>query len=297
MNLQPQTYCEAYWRGQRRRFALALHQEYIHFWEPDSPEFQAAPEEWVWVVEGEVQVLKQTVINPRFLEVTFLHGLECDGWGRRFWLSERSWVRLMSNGIGVLIGPHPGCSTLWQASFRFDAADKLASHAHEWWLEQVEQWTQQDSDYAFVLRWAPMDEEDQAKELVLFARGDWAELERGARWILNLDGELKDSLLATIDLKKDEVTWRVQSGERGYTPKRPALWQAWFEFFAPFLDEQKIDAHLCVEETACEGRAVFLPTTLRCDTAHEQLEIRLQLRDWLRERVGLPDERIAVLLE
>ena len=54
MPIQPQTHCEAFWRGKMRRFALALHEGYIHFWEPDSPEFQEAPEEWAWVIEGKL---------------------------------------------------------------------------------------------------------------------------------------------------------------------------------------------------------------------------------------------------
>ncbi len=73
-----------------------------------------------------------------------------------------------------------------------------------------------------------------------------------------------------------------------------ALWQVWLSHFAPGFDEEKAARHPAIEAVSeCYVDSIV---DLQGQTAHERLESLLQLRDWLRERVGLPDERIAALL-
>lgn len=52
--MEAQAQLTAFWRGQTRRFEIALFEELVYFWEPDSKEFQSAPDEWRFCVEGQI---------------------------------------------------------------------------------------------------------------------------------------------------------------------------------------------------------------------------------------------------
>lgn len=304
MNLESQAFCEAFWRGQSRRFALALHEGFIHFWEPESLEFQSEPSEWVWVVRGSIRAGQNGLVNPRFLEAAFLPALRQGDLGRLISLSKFHNVFLGAGGSGEICAPSPQREG---TPFRFESEDDVFARPASHWLTEIKAWDgDENSDFYFARRWHDLSDNHKARRIVCLSRGDWGEMEQIGRLILKLEYQAgwesddEYGLCAWIVQRGDLFSWRLDSEDADVSYDYPAnleeLWKMWFGFFSPSLNYNFLEQHIATQQEP----PVYLPFHLSQPpvepSAHEQLETRLQLRDWLRERVGLSPEQIAELL-
>jgi len=307
----PQTFCEAYWRGKSRLFALALYEGFIHFWEPDSLEqleLQEPLEEWVWVVAEEVKISNNATVNSNFLRSVFKPALSRGIVGRLLLLSNNRAVFLDANGHGEVgfINRNAAPSERWMP-FRFQAREDFYHLPASYWLEKMKDWQrEEENDFAFALDWLELPSAERARRILCVSRGDWDEMEQIARLVLKLEYQAgwesddEYGMCAWIVQRGDLFSWRLDSEDADvsydYPANLEALWDTWFGFFSPSLDYNFLEQHIAAKQEP----PVYLPFHLSHPftelSAHEQLEVRLQLRDWLSERAQLPPERIAELL-
>ena len=182
--------------------------------------------------------------------------------------------------------------------------------------------TLQDAGISFLI-WR--ESEPKRDDLIFdLQRGNSEELQRVSQWIWNLEpnwiAELNrqarkmEGASAALLLRSDKPARLLLMAhcKDGYTHygehPRAALWQEMLNFFEPHPRLELYRAEIenggrlfyrnfplpCFDkafENLCWGRKS--ESTL---SAHEQLELRVPLANWLRNRAGLPDERIAELL-
>jgi len=180
----PQTSCESQWRGKTRRFALALYEGFIRFWEPDSLEFRSAPKEWVWAVKGSIRTGQNAIANPRFLEVAFLSALRHRELGRLISFSKFHNVFLGVGGSGEICASSPQREG---TSFHYDSEEDVFAWPSSHWRAQLETWEGEDTDFHFARQWHDLSENRKARRLMLLSRGDWEEMERVALLVLRLE--------------------------------------------------------------------------------------------------------------
>ncbi len=311
MKIQAHTFCEAFWRGKTRRFALALHNESLHFWETDSPSG-----EQLFVLVEPFKVSHTAKINPDFVR----HNFEVE-WERlrlnrvkvaRVITLDADTIYLQPDGAGranVMVSTreksvYPQEQDAW---FHFDGGEDVFSLSDGEWQARLQLWTnEENNDFAFALRFPCLSPREQRDVLMRPTRGDWNEVEGIARQILDLEGdriaaqsqeEEEGLLFAQLILQEEDGEWAVELDLLSLDPNSPfgPLWRACFDFFALAPNREMLVRHITARESA-KHRSENFSRPFGERTAHEQLETRLQLRDWLRERVELSDERIAQLL-
>jgi len=314
----PQTSCESQWRGKTRRFALALYEGFIHFWEPDSSEYPT--EEWVYCAEGQINVS-----SPEILEDAMLHhfkrAIEHKEVGRPLHLADTICVFLREQEESSLHF-HLG-EVEERFSFYLDDHEELFNRPASHWIEQLEKRaleSVENCDFAegLIEHSVPFSHYGRAEMLLM--RGNYAEMECIADLIFSLEpawiernngnvliilhAEKPARLVVTMDCKVAHCIFTSHP--------RSLLWHEWLRFFQPTLDTEAHRADLKVGERlfSCgfgpqayfdqwddameRGDANFKPLTEL--SQHERMEIVLPLGQWLREQAQLPPERIADLL-
>lgn len=306
MKLKPQASCTAFCRGQMRLF-----EGLIHFWEPNSREFQAAPDEWVFCVEGPISVRHHGAkvpslakVNADFLVSVLQGALEDRRVGRLIRWDASTVAFLQFNGRGTisLVEGHE-LDTPW-AAFSFAGGDEVFSRSAHNWVEQLrDRMNDESSDVSFAARWSIQDKNERAEQLIELCSGDWIEVKQSAGWILALEG--LDYLAHRNEESLLYFQWNCFDGQFSFSvddegdefhTKRELLWKTWQNFFNPVFNYKVAEQYTAARELAryrFRWRSSLWSVSL---SHHEQLETRLQLRDWLSQRAGLSSERIAELL-
>ena len=187
-----------------------------------------------------------------------------------------------------------GAQALWywqKTSFSpsFSAFDVSEKQARELLLRE---WNDENSDTRFSWQWPQWNDEER-KVLCCGFEGDLRDMARVMRWILTGAHQLWEA--------GSGWTWTIhpEFASRGYVTNfsdsgRPLIltlsaWQEWlFAYFAPGWRADWMERHECVQGF---WRRVGALESVRMDeppTMHEQLEAKLDLREWLRENA--PDE-------
>ena len=318
MKIEAHTFCEAFWRGKTRRFALALFEGYVHFWEPDSEEFLNAPDEWLFCVEGKVAMAHPEML-PDVLRYWFEQGVRT----RRLQLSDELSLFLADVGGKSQLLFHSGEER--SGSFSFGRCDRLFSSPASQWIEWMEKEALETplgyEQLADLLHELKIPYADGLATHLVLTRGTEAEMRQIAELIFQLEPAWIQQVL---NVRRNEgcvgvtVLLHLHKPPRfdsGGTTKnggwfslpnpRATLWQTLLDYFNPRPDTQfhrdEIEAGRRVFSTGFWPQKYWDDYDWRCDHApelsqHEQLETRLQLRDWLRERANLSNERIAQLL-
>ncbi len=320
----PQAFTEAFWRGQQRRFALALHDDFIYFWEPDSAQFQGAPQEWVFVVDSQLCFSDERQITPHFLASELEWALANNRVGRRFqladtltiFLRESCYLEETSSVVFYLGTIRKWANFCWAAGFQRAASECI--------VQLEDDAVDEPSGWGFlgdilVEEQIPFSTGSPTK--MHLARGTQSEMNIIADLIFQLSPEWVENAMSrprcsgNVELR---IILRLDKPARyicGYDHKDGGLcsvphpyaelWSLWLSYFAPRPD---IEFH---REEIVNGRRLFscsfiphmyldsmisLHDYLLRKSQHEQMELLLQLRDWLRDRVGLCDESIAELL-
>jgi len=324
MTLEPQAFCAAYWRGKSRRFALALYEGFIHFWEPDSPEFQSAPQEWVFCVEGEPGVSDLELLGealPRHLQLALEKGTV----GRRLQLTDTLTVFLRQPEK-----PARRVESLYKSSLHFHLGeqeqrasfrlvevddDELFRRPAFQWIEHLEDVTHRyhgdEFDFADVLYHHKIPYSSRQEPQLRFSRGDAEQMHRLASLIFWLDADwaahwIGSSSEASVRVflpfgrparAVTGISDRMEGAWCAIAFPRPELWDTWLRTFEPKLDEEFHRDEIAEGWRLWCFHVYFDRTTRPAQLSqHEQLEIRLELRDWLREGAALDDARIAQLL-
>ena len=147
------------------------------------------------------------------------------------------------------------------------------------------------------------------------ARGEVQELENLGQLVWKLDPQWLNTIWkrsnvngagAKVIVRPDEPAridfgyygYKSNWGFNGFDHPRSALWEEFVRHFEPTPDpiyhEADIQAGTRLFCWHLDAPAERQPVAE--SSFHEQLELRLPLRDWLRKRAGLSDERIAELL-
>ncbi|BCM90547.1 hypothetical protein IAD21_02401 [Abditibacteriota bacterium] len=189
--------------------------------------------------------------------------------------------------------------------FRFEGGDIVFLHSDEYWLAHIQKWNEaKQSDFSFALRWVDETPEGRAQHLIELEEGNWDELRRIAQLILTLEGHqycpCNFNEQMTISLKMqyldEQITLFTETQGRQLITRRASLWDEWLRFFNLALDYDAAEIHAATSQAVREGFSWNYSRLSSRLTQHEHLETLLELRDWLRERVGLSDERITELL-
>ena len=127
--------------------------------------------------------------------------------------------------------------------------------------------------------------------LILFLEGD-----AGVAHLSNYEDD-EEAVIVHISLSEAHDRWATSYEVSGLNGEAlvPKLWDVWCAFFQPTVRLETVKQHAAAHADA-KSWSHSQAVEVRVRTSHEQLETRLQLRDWLRERVELSDERIMQLL-
>ena len=300
----PQTFTAGFWRGQTRRFALALHNDNLLFWQPDSPQFQSEPQEWVFAVEEPILLAVRATLNSHFLVTVLQAALEDRTVGRMLSPSNDNSVFLHPRGTGS-ISSVQARGREDAACFLFAGGDEVFTQNSSFWLELLAQWTAEpESDFAFALSWYGKDAEERAQCLTQLSRGDWGEMEQVAQWILALEGHdhylpharMQNTLIVRLGYFDGQFSLRVSDEEDEFSTRRQSLWNEWLRFFGTSLQWETTERYTAASRSADGGFSWDYFRVSALLSQHERLENQLQLRDWLRDQAGLSDQRIAELL-
>ncbi|BCM90548.1 hypothetical protein IAD21_02402 [Abditibacteriota bacterium] len=322
----PQAFAEAFWRGHQRRLALALHDNYIYFWEPDSAQFQQEPQEWMFAVDYQLGFSDEGQITPQLLASELEWALANNRVGRRFQLANTLTVFLRKDVPESLV------------IFRLGGIEKVAPFGLDWdynktfdWsqsycierleMEALEGVTMNECGFASAMAESDIPFFADAPAKICLLHGTEEEMKQIAdiifqlapKWIEELlsrphfEGEVQIQFILSLNKPVRYIAGGHDCEEGSIPLAHPGaeLWDVCLEYFDPRLDtnlhRENIDAGdrlfsfafrpwaYLKRRQAERGRPAEL-------SQHEQLELILELRDWLRERVGLSDERIAELL-
>ena len=160
-------------------------------------------------------------------------------------------------------------------------------------------WHDESSDARFAWNWALQNDKERVRSLTSFEGDwDWHEIERVMSWVLisasalwKLDGGWlwEISADARHDILEDRSHGDVNPG---------TILDEWIAFirnlYVPDWRESLVTNHQCARDfCGSHGCNIGLVQMLDAPTAHEQLEARLALRDWLAQ-AATPD--VAALL-
>ena len=190
------------------------------------------------------------------------------------------------------------CSTpLWPdfTPFRLPSALSLDEHAAK--QQILDAWQDESSDAHFAWQWAMLTQEERYLQLTGF-EGNQQELEVVMRSILQGTSKLWRVEKALEWILSPEEPWSNIDSATDNEEIAYEVVKAWYpilqSYFAPAWQEKRLTNHLCAQKF-WEQRG-FLPVVSvdSSPTAHEQLEAKLQLRNWLADK-ATPDEAARLL--
>lgn len=191
------------------------------------------------------------------------------------------------------------------------------------WMEYLEEQAvnyPDDGTFGCALRDSEVFYSSGQEPKVRFARGDEHEMQRAVDLIFELEpawlewrlshNRVGVQVILVLGKRAREVVGKEDMMCGGWWPEphpRPELWTVWLRYFEPQLDEeihrQEIaDGRRLWSFTVCSSRSGEHHYGYDYDerpiefSAHERLEQRFELSDWLRNRVGLNEKRISELL-
>lgn len=306
----PHAWTRAHWRGQERTFALALVGGFIRFCNLDDPRVWNEAGEWNFVA-GSPMPAEQSQLERGdasavrdSLERKFRVALVRGDVERLLSLDKaKDWLFLGYDGRGKWLShsnPTP---------FDFRVPDEFWAYSSSFWHEAF---TREDpqivGDFAFAREWHHCGA-DHIWLISTLQRGTREEFERVGWWLIRAHtSRLKQARQGGFDTvivnfegePPHHIEWRFLSGSTDQSPllaQEEPLWRFFIEWFGPRHNTEMARAHPCSAAWQSPQDAswhVFAEADE--PSAHELLETRLQIRNWLRERAGLPDERIAQLL-
>ena len=150
----------------------------------------------------------------------------------------------------------------------------------------LDAWNDESSDAYLAWNWATLSKEDKRRQIAGFD-GDWNELEHIMKLIMQ-------SSTSLWQLDNEWSWWFSLSNGSGYLDSSngredegTSLLECWREvlcaYFRPKWREEWLIKHLCVNEFWKEF-GIFGDVFVKNATAHEQIEAKLALREWLRDK-------------
>lgn len=202
---------------------------------------------------------------------------------------DRNWhLRTNVDGSSQLRGRVKG--TIIEAvemNWPFDFACATSAQIH---AEVLRSWDDESSDLNFARRWSSLSEDEKYALLVIWKRGDATEFSRAMKQVLRTFGP---------QLSPHQLTWffypktatfgccEVINGDPNDEFGLPLVLQEWgralMELFGPKWNEELSRQHRCAQDQHSHGGSHFHEWTDAL-SAHEQLEVALQLSAWLDER-------------
>ena len=316
-------FCRAFWRGQTRRLALGYDGRHCFFWEPDSAQFQSAPAQWTWSIEGEFWGADA---DGAWMEDELEHALALGSVGRRLALSGQLSVFVPEKGPCRVRFRAPDGEEIFASAYGGWGGDELFSRPAAHWLARLDDAAAHYDPWEGVgsaIAKTPYASGERAR--VTTQRETTAELERIAdliflldipwiEWVMNRprnEGTVWISVYLHLDRPTRFAGGGADKDGSRFSVEHPraALWQVLLDYFGPRPD---LEFHRAEIEA---GRRLF-PWALGPQTywnkyfdeersyhgrpvewsQHEWLELRLEIRDWLRQRAGQDDQTIARLL-
>jgi hypothetical protein len=304
--MAPRVWTRAFWRGRWRMFALVVADGWIRCADLSEPRLENEAGQWNFAVAHTTpqNTRLETPSSPDGIRAAFHWAVEEGAVARLFCSESNDFLVLHPHGRGELRSPGNTATP-----FRFEIGNDFFGRPLSFWQSEIRRWHSQESDFAFAHRWhfAP-DHDERRWMLTRLERGTREELESVGRLLLRLnDARLAqarayghDEVRVSVAVVPEiQVEWRLiwNNDEALATPQEIALWRVLAGWFAPRLDVDEARQHECARVWS-NPRFAGIALSAPCDepSAHERLEARLQLRDWLGERAGLTDERIAELL-
>lgn len=304
----PPVWTRAFWRGRERTFALTLTDGWLRVADLSEPRSWNEPTQWNFVASLRTpqNTLVEVPTSPDAVRAYFHRVMEEGPLMRVLCEEAGNIIGLARDGRGELRSP--GHNTT-PTPFRFSFDGEFFDHPLEFWRGELARWQSEESDFSWALRWhfAP-DHHERRWMLTRLQRGTRGELENIGRRLLRANAvriaqsrlQSHDELRVSVSVVPEfQLEWPLiwNKEDAPPTPQEIALWRVVADWFAPSLDVAQARAHEC-SRVWNNPAFVRIIVSVPCDepTAHELLETRLQLRDWLRERIGLSDERINELL-
>jgi len=300
-----------------REFLLIAANGFARFCETSSPKHKSQPNEWNFAIGEALRVSDTTQVNPQFVRSLFEDKWKRGEYGRIVFFRE-DLVFLGRDGQGFVLnesyysttgGPNPysGIPT----PFQFDLADEFDALPASFWPAQLEEWdADEHSDFRFARDLALSDENGVAR-LTLDISGGWLEMARIAHLILETDSNWNNANYANfyffgvrVTIKRHELPiLSLVCAEYGWEDMEPShfdntfhqpgeLWNIWLRYFVRGFDEELLARHLAGD--LIQSCNFVLSCKRQKKTAHEKMDLLLQLRDWLQGKVS--PERIAELL-
>ena len=307
-------------RGQTREWTLEVRDGTLEFWDATLDE----PEQWRFAVWHPMDAGDVAASARPALEHLWRDALERDDIGRRIEMSDELTVFLRESSVGLARfgGLNQEVETPTRCYY-FGCLER----EHDYIKRSLELAALKcyEGDFGLELHRAqipfafnPEGELGPGRDRPLHlkcARGDVQELENLSQLAWKLDPQWLGTLLrrpkvegagAKVIVRPDEPA-RVDFGYycydnnwgfNGFDHPRSALWEKFLRYFEPAPDPIYHGAEI---QAGTRLFCLYLdaPTERQSVTQssfHQQLELRLPLRDWLRKRAGLSDERIAELL-
>ena len=313
-------------RGQTRPWTLEVRDGTLEFWDATLDE----PEQWRFAVWHPIHARDVAASARPALEHLWREALKRENVGRRIEMSDELTVFLRESDMGLarFRGPDQQVETPTRCYY-FGCFEREHDTIKRF-LELVALKCYQ-GDFGLELHRAQIpfafNPEGElgpgVRPLHLkCARGDLQELENLSRLAWKLDPQWLGTLLrrpkvegagAKVIVRPDEPA-RVDFGYycydnnwgfNGFDHPRGALWKEFLRYFEPTPDPIYHGAEIqagtrlfCLHlNPPAAGKSFdFGAASVVQPSFHQQLELRLPLRNWLRKRAGLSDERISKLL-
>lgn len=318
---------EAEWQGQTRRFTLEVRDGTLEFWE----EQHEQPEEWRFAVWHPIYKRDAAYWTCETLESLWRTAMEQNNIGRRvdlsdqltFFLRQKS---LMGNTYQRDFLRFRGKIGEVRSKVDHHRWQSLFEHPLTHWIHSLERDCCGDYEgelgeqlHELGIKFAFYSSKRNQLHLK-FTRGDEADLQYINDLIWKLDPQWIEDICTMpkvegagiqVIVRPDKPARAIPGGAEkncGWLPRehpRQELWDEILRYFAPSPDpvvhnpdfERGVCLFFFYLGPASEWDYFDYETGKVIEpTQHEKMELHLELRDWLRDRAGLSDERIKQLL-
>ncbi len=305
--------------GQTREWTLEVRDDTLEFWDATLDE----PQQWRFAVWPSMDAGDVAAWTRPALEHLWRDALTRDNVGRRIEMSDELAVFLRESDMGLarFRGPDQQVETPTRCYYfgclerEHDTIKRSLELAALKCYEGDFGWELHQAQIPFAFN--PEGELGPGVRPLHLkcARGDMQELENLSQLAWKLDPQWLDTIWkrsnvkgagAKVIARPDEAAridfgyygYKNNWGFNGFDHPRSALWEEFLRYFEPTPDPVRHEADIragtrlfCLHlDSPTERQFVVHPSF------HDQLELRLPLRDWLRNRAGLSDELIAELL-
>ncbi len=148
-------------------------------------------------------------------------------------------------------------------------------------------WNDKSSDAYFAWNWAILSQKERYSLLTGFD-GDWQELQTVMRLILTGASTLWREETALEWVFRPTEPWSNLDSGTDNEEAADVIVEAWHpilqSYFAPSWQENRLATHICVEQFWSQCGILRSVSIDSPPTAHEQLEAKLALRDWLADK-------------